>query len=169
MTSVETTPLENPPAVAPPESPDASSALSVEMVHQPPGITLALSSASESTTPDEAVFGLRRGDQLFVGVLLTTGLALLAIYLFQLSGWGRRPIEIDRLPAHQYDYRLNINQAPWMEWLQLEGIGETLARRIVADREQHGPFRSVDDLQRVKGIGPKILDRMRPWLEVQAP
>jgi competence protein ComEA len=41
-----------------------------------------------------------------------------------------------------------------------------LARRIVADREQNGPFRSVDDLARVKGIGPKTLEHLRPWVRL---
>lgn len=169
MTIVESTPLESPPDVAPPESPETESSVPrIEGEQQAPATTPA-TAASESTPADEAFLGLRLGDQLFVGVLLTAGLALLTVYLVQLSGWGRRPIEIERLPAHQYDYRLDINRAPWMEWLQLEGIGETLARRIVDDRERNGPFRSVEDLQRVKGIGPKILERMRPWLEVKDP
>ncbi len=46
------------------------------------------------------------------------------------------------------------------------GIGETLARRIVEHRAQRGPFRSVDQLTDVKGIGPKTLRRVRGYLRV---
>jgi competence protein ComEA len=37
----------------------------------------------------------------------------------------------------------------------LPGVGPVLARRIIADREQRGPFGSIANLRRVKGIGPR--------------
>ena len=61
-------------------------------------------------------------------------------------------------------FRVEINSATWIEWMQLDGIGETMAHRIVADREANGPFQSIEELQRVRGIGPATLDRIRPWL-----
>lgn len=79
-----------------------------------------------------------------------------------------RPIEVDRQPPLQFEHRLDINAADALDWAQLPGIGETLAERIVADREEHGPFRSIDELLRVKGIGPKTLEALRPWLRVGA-
>jgi competence protein ComEA len=48
--------------------------------------------------------------------------------------------------------------------MQLPGIGETLAHRIVETRETGGPFPSPDDLRRVRGIGPKKLEEIRPYL-----
>jgi len=48
------------------------------------------------------------------------------------------------------------------------GIGPRLAGAVVDDREARGPFTGVEDLVRVKGIGPKRLERARPWLEVRA-
>jgi competence protein ComEA len=73
-------------------------------------------------------------------------------------------VEVDRLESESLDYRIDVNTATWVEWAQLDGIGEALAERIVADREANGPFKSVDDLRRVKGIGPKTLARIRPYL-----
>lgn len=108
--------------------------------------------------------GLRRGDQWFVAACVIIGLVLLLAQVVRLSGWGQPAVEIDRLPARQYEYRLDINRATWVEWALLEGIGEKIAKTIVADREARGPFKSIDDLQRVKGIGPKTMDRIRPWL-----
>ncbi|MFN5741689.1 MAG: ComEA family DNA-binding protein, partial [Planctomyces sp.] len=52
-------------------------------------------------------------------------------------------------------------------WMQLEGVGPSLASRIVADREVHGPFATIDDLQRVPGIGPATLDRIRASLRIR--
>jgi competence protein ComEA len=118
--------------------------------------------------PDERPqFWLRRGDQIFVGTLVSVGLVLVSVHWLRLSEWGRRPVEVDRLPAGQYRYVVEVNTATWVEWAQFEGIGETLAKRIVADRQSRGPFRSVEDVRRVRGIGPKKFDAMRPYLTVE--
>ena len=57
--------------------------------------------------------------------------------------------------------RLNVNTATASELELLPGIGPALAGRIVEDREVNGTFNSVDDLDRVKGIGPKTIERIR--------
>ena len=49
---------------------------------------------------------------------------------------------------------------------ELKGVGETRARAIVEHRTQHGPFRSVDELALVKGIGPKVIEQNRANLRV---
>lgn len=54
---------------------------------------------------------------------------------------------------------VNINTASAAELEVLDGIGPVLAQRIVEDRQRQGAFRSTRDLERVKGIGPKILAR----------
>jgi comEA protein len=56
---------------------------------------------------------------------------------------------------------VNINTASGPELETLDGIGPVLAARIIAYREQHGPFRSVNDLDDVPGIGPKRLEAVR--------
>lgn len=57
--------------------------------------------------------------------------------------------------------RLNVNTASAAELEMLPGIGPALAKRIVEDREAHGPFRSIDDLDRVPGIGPRTVRNLR--------
>ena len=114
----------------------------------------------------QTVLGITRGDRLVVGVLVLAALVLMAAHWAQLSGWGTRPIEIDRIPRRPVDFQLDLNTVNWVELSQLEGIGPTLARRIVTDREQNGRFARVEDLQRVHGIGPKTVARLKPWLTV---
>jgi competence protein ComEA len=48
----------------------------------------------------------------------------------------------------------------------LSGIGLTKAKAIVAFREEHGPFKSVDDLTQVKGIGPATLEKNRENIQL---
>jgi competence protein ComEA len=110
-------------------------------------------------------FWLRPSDQLVVAVLLAAATVLMTAHWVRLSDWGRQPVEIDRLAGREYLYRFDINRATWVEWAQLDGIGETLARRIVEDRQKNGPFRSVDDILRVRGIGRVRLEGMRKHLQ----
>jgi competence protein ComEA len=63
---------------------------------------------------------------------------------------------------------LDPDRASAAEWERLPGIGPALAARIVADRAARGPFRGPEGLRRVRGIGRKTVDRLRPFLR-QAP
>ena len=62
---------------------------------------------------------------------------------------------------------ININTANKTDLMKLPGIGAAYAERIIAYRDEHGPFKSADELQKVKGIGKKKLDRMRKLLSVK--
>ena len=61
---------------------------------------------------------------------------------------------------------VNINTASAAELESLPGIGPVLAQRIVDYREQHGPFRTLSDLQKVSGIGPKTFESIEPHITV---
>jgi competence protein ComEA len=55
---------------------------------------------------------------------------------------------------------IDIATAPEIETLR--GIGPALAKRIVADRDSLGPFGSIDELTRVKGIGKRLAAKISP-------
>jgi competence protein ComEA len=97
-------------------------------------------------------------------VLVSCCLVLMAGYWFYLGGHRGQLIEIDRADPLTAKYEVDINRADWPEMVQLPGLGETLARRIITDRQQNGPFRDLDDLDRVDGIGLRTLERIRPYL-----
>lgn len=110
-------------------------------------------------------FNLR--DQATLAAAAAVALAALALYLWGRPGPGL--IEIDRADPVEIEYLVDVNSADWPELVHLPGISETLARRIVASRETEGPFRSPEDLQRVRGIGPKTLDGLLPYLRALPP
>jgi len=65
---------------------------------------------------------------------------------------------------------VNINSADAATLADaLQGIGPAKAEAIVAYREKHGPFKSVDDLVMVQGIGEKTLEMNRESLDVSTP
>ena len=75
---------------------------------------------------------------------------------------GRRAHADDATP-------LDVNLATAADFERLPGVGPALAARIVDVRAREGPFGSVDDLRRVRGIGHATLERLRPRLAVNTP
>ena len=64
------------------------------------------------------------------------------------------------------DQRIELNLADEAQLQQLPGIGPTLSAAIVSWREEHGGFRSVEELQNVPGIGEKTLAGLRDYVYV---
>lgn len=62
---------------------------------------------------------------------------------------------------------VNINTASLEELLNLPGIGETRAKDIIAYRESHSGFKSIDEIQEVSGIGPVIFERLKDFIVVE--
>lgn len=63
--------------------------------------------------------------------------------------------------------KVNINTATAAELDALPGIGPVLAERIVRSRSEEGPFNSVDDLKRVRGIGDSLLKELKNLVTVK--
>ena len=62
--------------------------------------------------------------------------------------------------------RLNVNRANESELDGLPGVGPVLAQRIIAYRTEHGNFGTVEDLQKVAGIGPAKFSELRTFVTV---
>lgn len=61
---------------------------------------------------------------------------------------------------------LDLNRASATDLEAVPGLGPVLAGRIVEFRQQQGPFRRLDDLLQIKGIGPKLLEKIRPYVVI---
>lgn len=77
-----------------------------------------------------------------------------------MSAQARRPAKLP--PA-----ALDINRASAEDLQKLPGIGPKLAEQIVAYRRKHGPFRRVEDLLAIRGLGIKKWKAIRPYLRVE--
>jgi len=98
-------------------------------------------------------------------MLVAVALVAMVGWWMSQGGWQGRLIEIDRAEPLTFQFTVDINEADWPELLQLPGVGEIMAQRIVESRKTAGPFADHDDLRRVRGIGPKTLERLRPYLQ----
>lgn len=98
--------------------------------------------------------------RICMGILLV----MLTVQWVRIALERPEPLTIQRGDTFRQRFRVDVNNSSWVEWMQLEGIGISMAHRIVADRTLNGPFQSIDDLARVPGIGEATLDQIRPWL-----
>ena len=73
----------------------------------------------------------------------------------------------DSAAATAQNGKLNLNKATKKQLDALPGIGEVTAERIIMFRDEHGPFRSLDDLTHVKGITKKKLEKFKDLLTLE--
>lgn len=75
--------------------------------------------------------------------------------------------DIENKSHYDDEGRLDINHATAEELMELKGIGEVLAPRIVSYREENGQFMAVEELTLVPGIGYKTLNNNREYICVR--
>src|SRR3954470_20559524 len=117
--------------------------------------------AADSSLPkvpvDEPRFAWPRSAQAAAALLITISLLSLAGFAWRPG----RPASLSTAPA-----LLDLNSATRADLVLLPGVGEQMAQRIESYREEKGPFKSLDELRKVPGVGPVTLDRLRPWLRI---
>jgi competence protein ComEA len=95
--------------------------------------------------------------------------ALPAVLLVLAALWAAGRGGSSSEPVRCWPVPVDVNSAGKAELSLLPGVGPSLAAAIVADRERSGPFRSTDELDRVRGIGPAALARLRPHVAARDP
>ncbi len=121
--------------------------------------------AAEPETDAEQLHDGTRRERNFLLTICSVFLVILTYQYLSLALEKPEPLPWEPGESAQL-FRVDVNNGTWIEWSQLQGIGPSLAHRIVADRAANGAFQTIDDVQRVHGIGPMTLDRIRPWLTI---
>ena len=73
----------------------------------------------------------------------------------------RDVIYIPRKKAETEEGRISINTASTEQLSTLPGIGPAMAERIISFRTENGLFQTLEDLQKVKGIGPRLFEKLK--------
>ena len=107
---------------------------------------------------------LRAGDQRVVGAVGVCLLVIVGLVTAWLAVGGDGLANVETLPKNRSTFQVDLNQADWPEISALPKIGEKMARRIVAFREENGPYSSVQSLTLVEGIGSFTLNSIRPYI-----
>jgi competence protein ComEA len=98
--------------------------------------------------------------------VLTLAMTLAALTLTWKTAAEAEPFADPGPPTEAEDTRININEADTDALVSLPGIGPARAEAIVAEREKR-PFRRVEDIMRVPGIGRKTYLRIRASIRVR--
>jgi competence ComEA-like helix-hairpin-helix protein len=107
--------------------------------------------------------------QKVVAGLAVIGLAALAAWFVAAGGLTGGLVAYDTAPQGTTGYSVDLNTASHAELLQLPRVGPALADRIIERRETIGPYRSIDDLLDVPGIGGVTLADVKPFIRPLAP
>lgn len=122
----------------------------------PPSSATPPAAAATVASPPVAV---SRSAHIALGLLLSFVLGLLAFRGYGASS-GAKPTE----PASAA--LTDLNRAGRAELEQIPGVGPSLSKQIAEHRQTRGPFKSVEELRQLKGVGPATLEKMRPFLRV---
>lgn len=115
------------------------------------------------------MFNLQRLEKSVIIILVTALVAGLAVSALKRS---RAPVNIrigsfDAESALSANQKININLADAEELTRLKGLGKVLARAIVDYRSNNGSFISVDDIKKVKGVGPALFEKIKDDITVE--
>lgn len=116
-----------------------------------------------SEVPQNRGFVWKRRDQWGIFCLAVLALILLVARWSYLWAVGPERVLWEANEPTEL-MQIDINSADWPELALLPDIGETMAKRIAEDRKEKGKFSSPQDLARVKGIGPKTIENLAPYV-----
>lgn len=131
-----------------------------------PGVCY-LPEGSRAADAVEAAGGFAEGaaeDSLNLARILSDGEQLIVARTDELAATNPSPGAAAPAPANA---KININTATSEELQELDGVGEATAEKIIKEREENGPFATVEDIMRVPGIGEKKFEAMRDDITVQ--
>ena len=103
-------------------------------------------------------------DQYVLWISLVVFIAISSVYFWQRSIVNNGLVDFDEIQHRDAAFVVDVNHAAWQEFANLPGIGEKLAKEIVAFRNENGQFANVDQLVDVRGVGQKKLQAIRPYL-----
>lgn len=115
------------------------------------------------------MFNLEKGERFIILFLLVVLLMGLSAVLYQKSN------SIIDVRIRAFDYsgepagikKININDADESTLMRLPGIGKSTARRIAEYRDTEGPFRSVEEIKKIKGIKDNLFNKIKDKIAVE--
>ena len=110
------------------------------------------------------MFNLKKQERFILVILISVLLLGLCVVNYKKSR-NRANITIGKFSARYEEElarrRININDAGSLELAGLKGVGPAMADRIVKYRDSGGPFASIEEIKKVKGIGSALFEKIK--------
>ena len=116
-----------------------------------------------SESSPQLAWRLSHQHQLALALLASLTLAAICLW-FSWSVWQGEQVDVDQAPNITLEFQVDVNRAGLGELMAIPTVGPKMAAAIVGYRNDQGPFRSLEQLQEVSGIGPKKLEQMKKYL-----
>ena len=100
------------------------------------------------------------------GLIIIISIFALSITLTFAQGASKG--DAGKAAATQVASKININKATVEQLMEIKGIGESYAKRIVEYRDKNGPFKNIEDITKVQGIGSKTFDKIKDLIMVES-
>ncbi|MDO8535915.1 MAG: helix-hairpin-helix domain-containing protein [Candidatus Omnitrophota bacterium] len=116
------------------------------------------------------MFDLKNSEKSVLIFLLATLLIGLSIGIHKKHDKKIIDVKIrsfDYEPSRDVSLKININEADEESLTRLDGIGPSLACKILAYRSERGSFGSVEELKKVKGLGEKLFEKIKDEVSVE--
>jgi len=107
------------------------------------------------------IFEFSRKEMIATYFLLTSLIIGIGVKYTIDQHWWLPGTEVVDTDPESIKLKINLNNAEWYELIILPGIGETRAKAIVEYRKDKGPFRAIEQLGEVEGIGAETVKKIR--------
>lgn len=108
---------------------------------------------------------MRKAFMVFVAALFLVG--LFSADLLAQAQQQAPKAEQKAQPAQKEANKVNINKASKAELAKLPGIGDKIAEEIIKYREKNGPFKTIQDIKKVSGVGDKKFEAIKNMISVE--
>lgn len=109
---------------------------------------------------------MRRGNKLLGAFLILTFICIAVVFAIEEKAYTPNEISFDVI-AGDSENTINLNTATAEELSKLQGIGESIAKRIIDYRERTRPFETIHDIKLVKGVGETLFENNKNRLTVE--
>lgn len=116
---------------------------------------------------------MKKGSRILLVIFACSLFLVVGVFIGRNTGTQRIPLPVSYRAdsesgseTNTTDYRLDINTASKSQLMDLPGIGETLAERILVYRQTNGAFQAPDDLMNIEGIGQKKFLQIEALIKV---
>ena len=130
------------------------------------GATIQALQREASAVPEDVRTALERQDSVFAAMSAAPAESLAAMDA-PVSSIATATAPSSAAMSSRTSSTVNINTASQRALETLPGVGPSTAEKIISHRSTSGPFLRVEDLMKVKGIGPKKFERIRQFITVE--